>query len=189
MISTSRVSPITAAILPIPIAKHCANVTSRRCASPAFRSIVPIVDWLPRWDAHLLALVRRAFPGTRLVIVERDPRDALINWLAFGWARGFPCARSGRVSAWLGRAREHLHYADALDEPRRLVVAADALLDDPVANGGELARFLGLRTLEPGANLAAMAHGLGGLPVRFPRGHWQRYGEALAEPFASLGAR
>ncbi|HEV7490094.1 MAG TPA: tetratricopeptide repeat protein [Rhodanobacteraceae bacterium] len=145
-----------------------------------------LVDWLPRWDANLLALVRRAFPGTRLVIVERDPRDALINWLAFGWARGFPCADVPLFSQWLARARDHLHYADAFDEPRRLVVAADPLLDDPATHGAELARFLGLDALEPGANLAAMAHGLGGLPVRFPEGHWQSYHEALAEPFAVL---
>jgi tetratricopeptide (TPR) repeat protein len=145
-----------------------------------------IVDWLPRWDAHLLALVRRAFPGTRLVIVERDPRDALLNWLAFGWARGFALADLPAFSEWLHRARDHLHYADALDEPRRLVVDADVVLDDPRANGGALARFLGLDALEPGANLAATARGLGGLPTRFPRGHWQRYREALAEPFAKL---
>ncbi len=147
-----------------------------------------LVDWLPRWDAHLLALVRRAFPGTRLVIVERDPRDALLNWLAFGWAQGFPCADVPLFSEWLARAREHLHYADALDEPRRLVVAADPLLDDPATHGSELARFLGLETLEPGANVVAAARGLGGLPVRFPQGHWEAYREALAEPFAVLTA-
>lgn len=145
-----------------------------------------VVDWLPRWDAHLLALVRRAFAGTRLVIVERDPRDALLNWLAFGWARGFPCADLPIFSEWLRRAREHLAYADALDEPRRLVVAADPLLDDPATHGGELARFLGLDALEPGANFAASAHGLGGLPTRYPEGHWRTYAEALAEPFSTL---
>ena len=148
-----------------------------------------IVDWLPRWDAHLLALVRRAYPGTRLVIVERDPRDAFLNWLAFGWARGFGLADTAAFSEWLARARDHIHYADALDEPRRIVVDADAVLDDPAGNGAELARFLGIETLEPGANHAAMSHGLGGLPVRFPRGHWQWYAEALAEPFAKLQSR
>jgi len=34
-----------------------------------------------------------------------------------------------------------------------------------------------------------MAKGLGGLPVRFPAGHWQHYRDALAAPFASLEAR
>ena len=148
-----------------------------------------LVDWLPRWDAHLLALVRRAFPGTRIVVVERDPRDALVNWLAFGWARGFPCADVPLFSDWLHRAHDHIHYADALDEPRRIVVAADALLDDPLGNGGDLARFLGLEELVPAANFAAMTHGLGGLPVRFARGHWERYRDALAAPFASLETR
>jgi len=147
-----------------------------------------VVDWLPRWDAHLLALVRRAFPGTKLVIVERDPRDAFLNWLAFGWGRGFPLSDLSLFSDWLRRARDHIHYADALDEPQRLIVAADALLDDPVANGGALARFLGLDALEPGASFAAMTHGLGRLPVRFPRGHFERYRDALAESFATLEA-
>jgi tetratricopeptide (TPR) repeat protein len=148
-----------------------------------------VVDWLPRWDAHLLALVRRAFPGTRLVIVERDPRDALLNWLAFGWARGFPLADLPAFSEWLARARDHIHYADALEEPKRLVIDADAVLDDPSAGGAPLARFLGIDTLEAGANHAAMSRGLGGLPVRFARGHWKAYAEALAEPFARLESR
>jgi hypothetical protein len=147
-----------------------------------------VVDWLPRWDAHLLALVRRAFPGTKLVIVERDPRDAFVNWLAFGWARGFPLPDLALFSAWMHRARDHIHYADALDEPQRLVVDADALLDDPAANGGALARFLGLDALEPGPHFRAMSHGLGKLPVRFARGHFERYRDALAEPFATLEA-
>jgi Flp pilus assembly protein TadD len=148
-----------------------------------------VVDWLPRWDAHLLALVRRAYPGTRLVIVERDPRDAFVNWLAFGWARGFPLADPIAFSEWLARARDHIHYADALDEPQRIVVDADAVLDDPAGAGEALARFLGIDALEPGANHAAMTRGLGGLPVRFPRGHWQWYAEALAESFSKLESR
>jgi tetratricopeptide (TPR) repeat protein len=145
-----------------------------------------LVDWLPRWDAHLLALIRRAMPGTRLVIVERDPRDALMNWLAFGWATGFPCSEPGAAVEWLLRARRHLAFGGELAEPRRLVVAADALLDDAQGHGGELARFLGVDALRPGAQLAAMAQGLGGLPVRFAAGHWQAYRDVLAEPFARL---
>jgi hypothetical protein len=31
-----------------------------------------------------------------------------------------------------------------------------------------------------------MAHSLGGLPVRFGAGHWQRYRDALAAPFARM---
>ena len=146
----------------------------------------PIVDWLPRWDAHLLALVHRAMPGARIVVVERDPRDTLLNWLAFGWARGFPCSDVDGAADWLVRARRHLRHGADFAAPRRLVVTADALLDDPAGAGDALARFLGLDALEPGPQFAAMTRSLGGLPVRFPAGHWQRYRDALAGPFAQL---
>lgn len=146
----------------------------------------PIVDWLPRWDAHLLALVRRAMPGTRLILVERDPRDALLNWLAFGFVPGFPCADAQAGAQWLARARAHLNHGAELEEPRRLVVDADAVLADPPAAGAELARFLGLEPLQPGPRFAFTMHGLGGLPIRFPAGHWQDYRQALAEPFRLL---
>lgn len=148
----------------------------------------PIVDWLPRWDAHLLALIRRAMPGTRLLIVERDPRDALINWLAFGWVPGFPCSDPDSAADWLARARAHLHVGHELDEPRRLVVAADPLLDDRPDAGDEIARFLGIDPLSRGAHVAAMMAGVGGLPVRFPAGHWEAYRDALAPAFAKLMA-
>ncbi|MEO7324119.1 MAG: tetratricopeptide repeat protein [Dokdonella sp.] len=147
-----------------------------------------IVDWLPRWDAHLLALIRRAMPGTRLIVVERDPRDALLNWLAFGWAPGFPCGEPAAAAEWLARARRHLAFGGELDEPRRFVAAADPLLDDAERNGGELARFLGIEALQPGAQFAALMQSLGGLPVRFPAGHWQGYRDTLAGEFAQLMA-
>ncbi len=147
-----------------------------------------IVDWLPRWDAHLLALVRRAMPGTRIVIVERDPRDMLVNWLAFGFVAGFPCADPVSCAEWLKRGMHHLHHGAELDEPRRLVVNADAVLADPVGAGAELAQFLGLDELRPGSRLAFSDHSRGGLPGRFEPGHWQRYREVLAEPFRRLEA-
>jgi tetratricopeptide (TPR) repeat protein len=146
----------------------------------------PIVDWLPRWDAHLLALIRRAMPGTRLIVVERDPRDALLNWLAFGWAQGFPCSDPAAAAEWLLRARRHLAFGSELEQPRRLVVSADPLLEDAQRHGAELARFVGVEALQPGAQFAAMMQSLGGLPVRFAAGHWQVYGDALADVFARL---
>ena len=148
----------------------------------------PIVDWLPCWDARLLALVRRAMPGTRLVIVERDPRDALLNWLGFGWLPGFPCSDVDTAASWLARAHGELAFGADLDEPRRIVVAADALLDDPGSAGDALARFLGIEFLEPGAQFAAAMRSLGDLPVRFPAGHWRAYADALAGAFARLPA-
>jgi tetratricopeptide (TPR) repeat protein len=145
----------------------------------------PVVDWLPRWDAHLLALVRRAMPGTRLVVVEGEPRDALLNWLAFGWAPGFPCADAVAGAEWLVRARRHLHVGSDLDEPRRLVVDAGTLPDG--AGADALARFLGIDALRAGEHFAATGHGFGGLPARFAAGHWRAYADALADAFARFG--
>jgi tetratricopeptide (TPR) repeat protein len=143
----------------------------------------PVVEWLPRWDARLLALVHRAMPGTRIVVVERDPRDELLNWLAFGWAPGFRCDDPLVAAQWLAQARRHLHWgADAAD-PRRLVVSADGLLADPAGEGAALARFLGIAALE-GAPVAS--RGLGGLPQAFAAGHWREYRDALAGAFALL---
>ncbi len=142
-----------------------------------------VVDWLPRWDANLVALVRRAMPGTRLIIVERDPRDTLLNWLAFGWAQNFACPEPVVAAEWLARARRHLHFGAELDEPRRIVVAADPMLENPAQAGGELARFLGLPALPAGPTFASTLYGLGDLPVRFPAGHWHGYRDVLAEAF------
>jgi tetratricopeptide (TPR) repeat protein len=178
-------------------AYYCSDLSDDDCAALRDRYLAPlraagialdrpIVDWLPRWDAHLFALIRRAMPGTRIVIVERDLRDALLNWLAFGWAAGFPCAEPDVAADWLVRARARMHFASELDEPRRLVVAAGPLLDGAEPAGAELARFLGLDALRRGARLAAMARGLGGLPVCFAEGHWQVYREALADAFRRL---
>jgi tetratricopeptide (TPR) repeat protein len=143
----------------------------------------PVVEWLPRWDARLLALVHRAMPGTRIIVVERDPRDQLLNWLAFGWAPGFRCDEPQAAAQWLAQARRHLHQGADATDPRRLVVSADRLLADPAGAGAALAQFLGIAALE-GEPL--VSRGLGGLPQSFAAGHWREYRDALSDAFALL---
>lgn len=144
-----------------------------------------LVDWLPRWDARLLALLRQAMPGTRLIVVERDPRDALLNWLGFGWLPGIGCSDVAAAARWMGRARRHLQHGARLDEPRRLHIDADAVLADPATGGAALAAFLGLAgLLRRGPELAQADQWPGGLPSRFASGHWRHYQDVLAEPFA-----
>lgn len=147
-----------------------------------------VVDWLPRWDARLLALVHRAMPGTRVVVVERDPRDELLNWLAFGWAPGFACTDPLVAADWLALARRDLRAGATASDPRRLVVSADAVLADPSGSDGlALSQFLGIDRIEVDAPPALAARSLGGLPLRFEPGHWRHYAAALAVPFARLG--
>jgi hypothetical protein len=64
-----------------------------------------IVDWLPHWDARFLPFVRQVLPGARLVIVGRDPRDALLNWLAFGWTPEYSCPGIEAAADWLAHLR------------------------------------------------------------------------------------
>ena len=67
-----------------------------------------------------------------------------------------------------------------------LLVDAEKVLADPTMAGAELARFVGLTSVQPGSLSERMERGSGGLPNRFADGHWQAYSEALAESFAKL---
>lgn len=142
-----------------------------------------IVEWLPRWDARLLALMHRAFPGTRIVVVERDPHDELLGWLAFGWAPGFRCDDPCAAAQWLAQARRHLRWDGAAAGPQRLVVSADELLADPAGAGETLARFLGIDALE---GEPIVPRGLGGLATSFVAGHSREYRGALAAAYARI---
>ncbi|MET0225199.1 MAG: tetratricopeptide repeat protein, partial [Dokdonella sp.] len=143
-----------------------------------------LVDWLPLWDARLLQWIQSAMPGVRVVVVERDPRDALLNWLAFGWSLDFPCPDPAAAALWLLRARRHVQLGTGFAPTQRLMIDADRVLDEAQATA-ELARFLGIEMPVRGAAAAAATHARG-LPMRFPSGHWQHYDEALAGPFRQL---
>ena len=67
-----------------------------------------------------------------------------------------------------------------------IVVDAEKVMADPAKAGADLARFLGLETLKAGSLSKSFESGLGGMPARFAKNHWQAYAEALAEPFAKL---
>ena len=141
------------------------------------------VDWLLRWDARFLPLLRHAFPGATLVIVERaDRRDQLVNWLAYGWLQGFPAHDADAAATWLASAFAHTAVCEQAQGLKVVRVDADQLLADPVANGRQLAQALGLAQLVPGGPQV----GLGGLPLGLPVGRWQAYEGVLASAYAKL---
>jgi tetratricopeptide (TPR) repeat protein len=139
------------------------------------------VDWLLRWDARFIPLLRAAFPDATVVVVERDPRDLLLTWLAFGWMPGFPLHDPSAGADWLARAQAHF---DALNQSGLNVVRvnADALLNDPVGAGAELAKAAGLERLVPGMPQL----GLGGLQLGLPAGRWIAYADTLGPAFSRL---
>jgi tetratricopeptide (TPR) repeat protein len=141
-----------------------------------------IVDWLVRWDARFLPLIRQAFPGATVIIVERDPRDLLLNWLAYGWMPGFALQDPAAAARWINRANAHLAQCRTVEGVNVVRVDADAVLNDPASAGGALAQVLGVAELAPGAP----QRGLGGLAIGLAPGRWEAYTEVLAAPFAEL---
>lgn len=146
-----------------------------------------VVDWVPVLDARVVPAIKRSLPGARLVIVQREPHDMLLDWLGFGWSEGFsmPDVLSG--ARWLRLAATHLAQAATMLPSFR--VDPDALL---AAGNSDmrmrLGVFLGLADLQAGPLTRGARKGRGGLPVNFPPGHSSHYREVFSEAFATLDA-
>ena len=115
----------------------------------------------------------------------RDPRDLLLNWLAYGWMPGFALHDPVAAAGWIKRANAHLAQCNTVEGAGVIRVNADELLNDPAVAGGALAALIGSAELAPGAP----QRGLGGLPIGLAPGRWEAYTEVLAAPFAELQPR
>jgi tetratricopeptide (TPR) repeat protein len=136
-----------------------------------------IFDWLLWWDNALLKALRPHLPEAVLMIALRDPRDMLMEWLAFGGAQPFamesPQAAARWLAAMLTQVAE-LHEGDLF--PHRLI-KLDELVREPVALANAVAQ-----ALEISSPLPPPAQGL----ENFLPGHWRAYTGSMAEAFALL---
>lgn len=135
-----------------------------------------LIDWLPWWDNALLHAMRPHLPGAVVMFVIRDPRDMLLDWLAFGSAIPLSLQEVPQAAEWLALVLEQiatLHEQQLF--PHHLLRADDSVSDTAVA-----ARVLGdaLQTQFPPPPVTG--------PGRFKPGHWRHYVEALAPAFARL---
>lgn len=146
------------------------------------------IDWLPHLDARVLPMLRAAAPATRLVAVLRDPRDMLLNWLAYGSAQRYGCADPVAAATWLAQALETI----VLLRDHRLLPLLEVhtgLADgDIAAPRAALADFLGLDPAPDGAAALRLRAGPLALSTAFADGHWRRYATALKDAFAPLHA-
>lgn len=136
------------------------------------------IDWLLWWDNSLLRVLRERFAHARLLLALRDPRDMLLDWLAFGAPAPLRIQSPKTAAGWLSielNQLAQLHEDDLF--PHRLVKLDEIATDAPALVA---ALSEALRTPLPEVPAAAFG------PARFPPGHWRRYAEALAEPFAML---
>src|SRR5690606_18753519 len=92
-----------------------------------------VVDWLLWWDNILLEVVKPHIPDNRLVIALRDPRDMLLDWLAFGAAAPLRLGSPQAAAAWLAALMEHMRRLrdDNLHDHR--FVRLDDVVNDPAA--------------------------------------------------------
>lgn len=136
-----------------------------------------VIDWLPYWDNLLLLALRPHLPGTQLLVVLRDPRDMLLDWLAFGAPLPLALTSATEAARWLSSVLVQvadLHEGNL--HPHRLV-----RVDDSLDDGAALAQQLG-EALP--ANLPVPPREVG--PARFPAGHWRDYRDVLGDAFALL---
>lgn len=152
-----------------------------RLGVPADRALI---EWLPHWDVHFLPLVLPLFGAPRLIVCARDPRDALLQWLAHGSAQGWRIEDAGLAAQWLARAAQHLDWTVAHAGLPALVVDPLAAVADPAATRARLLEFLG----QPASTLPlpTPGRGVGDLVSVVERGSHARYAQALAEAYARM---
>jgi tetratricopeptide (TPR) repeat protein len=135
-----------------------------------------VIDWLPWWDNAFLLGLRPFVREGMVMVAVRDPRDMLLEWLAFGTSMPFALPDLTRAAGWLATVLSQLALlVDQQWYPNR-VVHTDQIGDDPAAAAAAMSEAMGIELPVPATV---------GMP-RFPPGHWREYAEPLAEPFAQL---
>lgn len=141
----------------------------------------PVVDWIPWWDNALLLALRPHLPGGLLLVALRDPRDMLLDWLAFGGvlplAVESPLAAAGWLAGQLD-AVATLHEQDLY--PHRMVRLDDAI-EDAAGLTDAINVALDIDLPPPPPTLPSTT-------PRLPAGRWRAYAGPLGEAFASLTA-
>lgn len=133
-------------------------------------------DWLLWWDNALLLGLRPQLPEAVLMVAVRDPRDMLLDWLAFGGPVPLALASPLEGARWMARTMEQIAELSEHDLfPHRLIRMDDA---NPAGIAQAIADALG-------ANVAVAPQQMLG-PPHFPAGHWRDFRDALAEEFAVL---
>jgi hypothetical protein len=137
-----------------------------------------IFDWLLWWDNALLLALRPHLPEAVLMVALRDPRDMLVDWLAFGSAVPFALASPEEGARWLAANLAQiadLHEQDLF--PHRLI-----RMDDIAQDGKAVAQAIADALQIQVAITPTEAFG----PAHFEAGHWRRFRDHLGEAFDLL---
>lgn len=139
-----------------------------------------VVDWLPWWDNAFLLALRPHLPEGRLLVALRDPRDMLLDWIAYGSTLPLAIESPEKVAEWLAAVLEQVADLVERDLYPHGVVRLDGIETDPEAVTGAIRAVFG-------GDMRIPAPPTVGAP-RLAAGHWRAYAQALAGPFATLAA-
>jgi hypothetical protein len=137
-----------------------------------------VVDWLLWWDNALLLALRPHLPEATLLIAVRDPRDMLLDWLAFGAPAPYAMKSPIGVAGWLAVVLNQIAFLHEQDLFPHSLLRLDEIADDPRALAEALGAALHTPLPVPPPAVPGTEH--------FAPGRWRAYAQALAEPFAML---
>ncbi len=148
-----------------------------RAALPSWRpGSAEIIDWLPWWDNALLIALRPHLRDAMLIFAVRDPRDMLLEWLAFGSIARFEFSSPGQAAEWLVKWLDQLAELSEQQWFPSRIVHTDAIGHDPQIAAALVSEVLQVRLPAP------VSVG----PPHFPAGYWRRYASSLEAAFAAL---
>jgi len=163
-------------VVPGSFAAWTAAIHAKGCATDN------IIDWIPHWDRA----VQAQFPLGRLIALVRDPRDLLLNWLAFNGPLNYQLADITIASQWLQHMLAPL-LAFRDERPQQvLVLRGEEVESDRAGTLARIATFSGIEFRDEAQRAHSVAHASGRSRSGFAAGHWQAYAQVLAAPFASL---
>lgn len=145
-----------------------------------------VIDCIPFWDARLLPPLHAQLPGTRLVAMLRDPRDALLDWLAFGASGFYSAADVDAAALALAAAYEHLAWTQEQGALPLHLIRYEGLTAAPVEHARALADFVGLTQTLDVTGIDRLARDVGGHPRAFAPGRWRDYAQTLEPAFERL---
>lgn len=145
-----------------------------------------VIDWIPFWDARLLAPLHAQLPGARMVAMLRDPRDALLHWLAFGAPGYFRADELDAAAVALAAAYEHLAWTQSQQALPLHLLRYESLIAAPVEPAKALAEFIGLKVALDVSVVERLARDVAGHPWAFAAGRWRDYAQVLEPAFARL---
>jgi tetratricopeptide (TPR) repeat protein len=137
-----------------------------------------VCDWLLWWDNALLLALRPHLPEALLMIALRDPRDMLLDWLAFGAPAPFAMKSPGEAARWLAQALEQVAELTERDLFPHRIIRLDEISEDGSAVARAIGEALGIRLPPPPGGAFGIRH--------FQPGHWRTFAQPLADAFALL---